>query len=87
MQRVGQDIEEARILAQTFQRQSDMIAAAKREIAAGVDKTWWVGPAAEQFRAAWTAEYAPALQKMQQSLQEAGREIKKRSEIMEQASR
>jgi uncharacterized protein YukE len=85
VQRIGQDVEEVQALSRNFQKQSELIATAKREIAGGVDKAWWIGGAADRFRAAWNEEYAPALQKIEQALREAGKSIKAQSDDIKRA--
>lgn len=85
MSRIGADVGQLAALKATFDRQSGTVDELTRSIGSEVDAAWWIGAAADRFRDEWRNEFAPTLQKLQQALQDAGTEIDRRRDAIEQA--
>lgn len=85
MARIGADVGQLAALKATFERQSTNVQELTRSIGGQVDSTWWVGGAADRFKDQWRNDFAPTLQRLQQALQEAGTEVDRRRQAIEQA--
>lgn len=72
-------------LKQTFDRQSGAVVDLQTNIKSQLSNTHWVGAAADRFRAAWDSEFEPALRKLQAALSEAGAEVGRRHDMLQQA--
>jgi WXG100 family type VII secretion target len=85
MSKIGGELGQLESLKTTFDRESQTVATLMSTINGQVGNTWWVGPAADRFRNAWNSEFQPALRKLQQALTEAGQEVNRRREALQQA--
>lgn len=85
MSKIGGELGQLQSLKTTFDRESQTVATLLSTINAQVGNTWWVGPAADRFRNAWNSEFQPTLRKLQQALTEAGQEVNRRREALQQA--
>jgi WXG100 family type VII secretion target len=50
-----------------------------------LDSTYWKGGASDRFRQAWSGEYEPALRNLSAALVDAGDEVRRRSQMLQQA--
>jgi WXG100 family type VII secretion target len=82
---VGAELGQMQSLNKTFTDNSRKSVELKTAIRGSLDSTWWKGPAADRFRQAWTSEFEPALQKLEQALNEAAAEVKRRHDALERA--
>jgi WXG100 family type VII secretion target len=85
MAQIGATIEEMQSLQATFTRESGTVEQLTGAISGQVGSTWWVGPAAERFKAQWEGEFKPMLSQLQTSLQECSQEVARRSEAIQSA--
>lgn len=79
MPQIGATIEQMDQLSSTFSRESEDVARLTAAISGQVGSTWWVGPAADRFKAAWDGQYRPMLTQLQSDLQECQAEVQRRS--------
>jgi WXG100 family type VII secretion target len=86
MSTMGADLEQLAQLQAAFARQSQTLEEVVVSMRNQLGGTTWHGPAAERFRSAWTAEYEPALRRLQSGLQEAGSEVGRRREALLRAA-
>ena len=85
MSTIGAEMGQLQQLGQTFTRESQQVGQLTAAIGGQVNSTWWKGPAADRFRAAWESEFAPTLRRLEAALQEASGEIHRRHEALLQA--
>ena len=85
MSTIGAEMGQLQQLGQKFTQESQTVNQLTASINGQVGSTWWKGPAADRFRQAWEGEFRPALQKLEQALQEASQEVKQRHQALEQA--
>lgn len=85
MSQIGGELNQLRQLKSTFERQATSIQELMSNIRNQLNNTSWQGPAADRFRSAWQGEYEPSLRKLEESLREAGGEVARRTEALEQA--
>lgn len=85
MAQIGAEIEQLSGLKVTFDRQSGNVSELTSTVRSQLGNTFWVGPAADRFRQAWTGEFEPMLNRLQQSLVDAGGEVARRREALVQA--
>jgi WXG100 family type VII secretion target len=85
MSKIGAELEQMQQLRSTFDRNAQSVNQLNSSISGQVSNTWWVGPAADKFRAAWEGEFRPALKKLEQALMEAGQEVQRRHDALQQA--
>jgi len=70
---IGGDIEQLSTLERTFTQQRETVETLRSTITAALDTTSWRGPAAERFRSEWNGEFALALTRLADALnQNAG---------------
>ena len=82
---VGGNLEQLTSLKQKFTTEASDVQRLKTQITGAIDNTWWIGPAAERFKQAWTSDFAPALGRLEQALQEAAREVGNREQALRNA--
>lgn len=82
---VGAELGQMQTLNKTFTDNSRKSVELKTAIRSSLNSTWWKGPAADRFRQAWQSEFEPALQKLEQALNEAAAEVKRRHDALERA--
>ncbi len=82
---IGGEIGQLRALQKTFEREAQTVSELSARLRAELQDTWWKGPAAERFRAAWGADFEPALRRLNAALQEGAAEVNRRTEALLQA--
>jgi WXG100 family type VII secretion target len=82
---IGAEMGQLQDLARKFEQEAHTVQTLTSSINSQVGATWWKGGAADRFRHSWEGEFRPALQKLQQALQEASTEVKNRHKALEQA--
>ena len=85
MSTIGGEIGQLQQLQSNFNRQGQTVQELTASIRGQLGNTWWKGPAADRFRAAWQSEFEPALRKLEAALGEAGTEVARRREALIQA--
>lgn len=85
MPTIGGESEQLSSLKANFDRQSANISELMSSIDGQLGNTYWVGPAAERFKASWNGEFKRMLTSLQQSLTEAGTEVARRRDALIQA--
>ena len=85
MSQLGADLEQLAALRGTLLQQSQAIESLAASVRNQLSNTTWHGPAADRFRGAWSSEYEPSLRRLQAALQEAGAEVGRRREALQQA--
>ena len=85
MGQIGITVEEMEVLGQEFNRQAEAAASLRNAITSKLGQTNWLGGAAERFRSEWDGSFSPGLQKLEQALQELGREVEQRRQAFVQA--
>lgn len=81
---IGGQIEELGSLKGSFGRHSASVEQLLSGLRSELDSTYWKGGAADRFRNAWQSEYEPALRRLSAALVEAGDEIGRRAQALEQ---
>jgi uncharacterized protein YukE len=87
MSQIGGELEQMQVLKGTFDRESANVRELLATVRGQLDNTWWVGPAAERFRSAWAGEFEPMLNRLAESLDEAGIEVQRRRDALDAAGR
>ncbi len=82
---VGGQLDEMAQLARTLDTNGSHAQQIKSVIDRTLASTTWTGPAAERFRDAWL-QFSPSLDKLEQALTEAAREVEQRRRALEQAT-
>lgn len=73
-------------LAQQFGTKAAEVNELRSFLQAQVDRNEdWRGQAADRFRELWTAEFAPALTNLNRALEDAGAEVRRRQQMLEEA--
>jgi WXG100 family type VII secretion target len=85
MSQIGAELTQMQALQRTFEKNANETANLMGSIRSQLDGTDWKGPAADRFRNAWKGEFEPALKKLQDALTEAGQEVKRRHDALQQA--
>jgi WXG100 family type VII secretion target len=85
MSTIGAEMGQLQSLGQSFIRESQTVAQLVATIGGQVQSTWWKGPAADRFRAAWEGEFAPTMRRLETALQQASQEINRRHDALTQA--
>ena len=85
MSTIGAEMGQLESLGQSFVREGQDVARLTAAISSQVQSTWWKGPAADRFRAAWEGEFAPTLRRLEAALQQASQEINRRHQALLQA--
>ncbi len=85
MSTIGAEMGQLQQLGQTFSREGQNVAQLTSQISGQVNNTWWKGPAADKFRAAWEGEFAPTMRKLEAALQQASQEVNRRHDALTQA--
>jgi WXG100 family type VII secretion target len=65
---IGGDIEQLSALERTFTQQGQAVETLRSTISSTLDTTSWRGPAAERFRSEWNGEFAQALTRLADAL-------------------
>jgi uncharacterized protein YukE len=86
MSQMGADLEQLAALRVTLAQQGQAIQSVADALRAQLERTHWHGPAAERFRAAWSADFEPTLRRLQQALDEAGAEVARRRDALQRAA-
>lgn len=79
---IGGELDQLAALRANLDRQSQVIQELTSAVRADVDNTWWMGPAADRFRHAWSGEFEPTLRRLHSALQDAGAEVSRRREAL-----
>jgi len=85
MSQVGGNLEQLTSLKGKFNTEAQDVQRLIASVTSALEATWWVGPAAERFRQSWNGEFRPALNRLDQALQEAGREVGNREQALRNA--
>lgn len=72
---IGGELDQLTGLKGSFDRHGSSVEQLTAGLRGELDNTYWKGPNADRFRAAWQSEYEPMLRRLQQSLLEAGQEV------------
>lgn len=78
MSTIGAEMDQLHMLGQKFSTESTQVSHLTTSIGNQVHNTWWKGPAADRFRAAWESEFAPTMRRLEAALQEASAEVGRR---------
>src|SRR5262245_17166895 len=84
-QMIGAELEQMQGLRASLDRNGTQVAEVARSIRGQLAGTFWRGPAADRFRQAWDGEFEPALRRLQEALGEAGQEVQRRHDALQQA--
>lgn len=82
---IGAELGQMQNLKKTFDTSAQKSVELSTSVRGALDNTWWKGPAADRFRQAWTSEFEPALKKLDMALKEAGVEVQRRHDALQQA--
>jgi uncharacterized protein YukE len=82
---VGADLQALDTLSRTFNAQAAEIDQLIATINSQIGQTWWIGPAAENFKNQWTSQFVPNLHSLQEALRRAGAEAQSRRQRLEAA--
>jgi WXG100 family type VII secretion target len=82
---IGAEMDQLHQLGQKFSAESTQVGHLTTSIGNQVHNTWWKGPAADRFRAAWESEFAPTMRRLEAALQEASAEVNRRHHGLHQA--
>lgn len=85
MAQIGATIEQMHTLQGVFTQKAGTVQELTHTISGQVDNTWWVGPAAERFKAQWESEFRPTLMRLEAALQECSAEVQRRSQAIQEA--
>ena len=85
MSQMGGDLEQLALLRTSLLQQAQTIEQLTGTVRQQLANTTWHGPAAERFRGAWSADFEPSLRRLQSALQEAGVEVGRRRDALQQA--
>ena len=85
MSTIGAEMGQLQQLGQTFSREGQNVAQLTAAISSQVNSTWWKGPAADRFRAAWESEFAPTMRRLEAALAQASTEVGRRHDALTQA--
>jgi uncharacterized protein YukE len=82
----GADLEQMTALHRRFADEAAAVEALQTRINQAISSTSWTGPAAEQFRERWAAEFVPALGRLREALSENALVISQRRGAIETAT-
>ena len=82
---IGAELGQLQSLKKTFDASAQKTIELKTSVHSSLEGTWWKGPAADRFRQAWASEFEPALMKLEAALKEAGVEVNRRHDALQQA--
>ncbi|MEX2228642.1 MAG: WXG100 family type VII secretion target [Dehalococcoidia bacterium] len=82
----GADLEQMTSLNRRFADEAASVEALQARINQAISSTSWTGPAAEQFRERWAAEFVPALGRLREALSENAFVIAQRRGAIEAAT-
>ena len=85
MSHMGADLEQLATLRASLLEQAQVIEQLTGTVRRQLADTTWHGPAAERFRGAWASDFEPTLRRLQGALQEAGVEVGRRRDALQQA--
>lgn len=85
MTRIGGALPELTNLQNTFNQQAGHVDELTSAIRGVLGNTWWEGPAAERFRQSWSSDFEPMLRRLSEQLVEAGNEVARRRDALQQA--
>ncbi|NUS72160.1 MAG: WXG100 family type VII secretion target [Corynebacteriales bacterium] len=83
---VGGELEEMAQLSRTFADNATSATTIRTTVNNVLTTTTWTGPAADRFRDAWN-QFAPSLDQLSQALSDAGQEVQRRREALDNATR
>lgn len=86
MAKVGGELQQMEQLKKTFMDNVQRAQELQNQIDGRLNDTYWEGPAAERFKAAWNNEFKSALGKLREALTEAANEVDRRRKAIEQAT-
>ena len=81
---IGGQIDQLNGLKSSFGRHSANVEQLMSALRSELDSAYWKGGAADRFRNAWASEYEPALRRLSAALVEAGDEVGRRAQALEQ---
>ncbi|MBO0691800.1 MAG: WXG100 family type VII secretion target [Acidimicrobiaceae bacterium] len=84
MSMIGGNIPELGSLSNSLEKCSSDVTDILTQLNADLGNTWWVGGAADRFRADWESEYQPALRSLSQALTDASTEVNRRLTALEE---
>ena len=82
---IGAELEQMQGLRASLDRNGAQVSEVAHAIRGQLASTFWRGPAADRFRQAWDGEFEPALRRLQDALAEAGQEVQRRHDALQQA--
>lgn len=82
----GADLEQMTVLNRRFADEAASVEALQARINQAISSTAWTGPAAEQFRERWTAEFVPALGRLREALSQNALMVEQRRGAIEAAT-
>jgi len=82
---IGAELGQMQNLKKTFDTSAQKSVELMTSVHGALEGTWWKGPAADRFRQAWASEFEPALKKLDAALKEAGVEVQRRHDALQQA--
>ncbi|MSO37262.1 MAG: WXG100 family type VII secretion target [Acidimicrobiia bacterium] len=85
MPQIGGGIEDMGVLVSTFTTKATEVNDLKQAIDSQLLGTWWIGPASDRFRAEWDGQFKPNLVALQNALNEAANEVRRRMEALQSA--
>ena len=83
---IGGDAEQLTALKASFDRQAGQVQELTTTLRGQLANTYWQGPSAERFRAAWAEEYERVLIRLEQALIDAGAEVARARDRLIQAT-
>ncbi len=83
---VGGNLSDLHQLATNLKNSGQQVVQLKTGCDRAVQSAVWTGPAADRFRGEW-AQFAPVMVKLQHALDEASREVDRRRDAIDTATR
>lgn len=81
---IGGQIDQLHGLKRSFGRHSSTVEQLMSALRSELDQAYWKGGAADRFRNSWASEYEPALRRLSAALIDAGDEVGRRAQALEQ---
>ena len=85
MSYVGASMEEMKDLEAALSREAGTVHGLASQVASQLEATWWVGPAADRFRAQWANEFQPMLTQLHESLASSSLDVARHARAIQQA--
>jgi len=82
----GADIEQLRLLSDTFDRQANELASSNAVVSGGVQSSAWFGPIAVQFKTTWTRDYSAQLRHIVEILRVEAKVMRAQAQQQDAAS-